>query len=54
LGTLPALIALTLTALALLHSLALLTRLVLLLARLALLAGTLIAVISHGNFLAVG
>jgi hypothetical protein len=54
LGTLAALIALTLTALALLHSLALLTRLVLLLARLALLTRTLIAVISHGNFLEFG
>jgi hypothetical protein len=51
---LAALIALTLTALALLHSLALLTGLVLLLAGLTLLTRTLIAVISHGNFLELG
>ena len=50
---LASLIALTLTALALLHALALLTGLILL-TRLALLSRTLIAVISHGNFLEFG
>jgi len=54
LGALVALAALALPAFVLLHSLALFTRLVLLLAGLTLLTRTLIAVISHGNFLALG